>query len=121
MAAALHPIHLPVIVGNGVDIPPDQVVPIAVAGAPLSGSFPLAVAMGLVPVDSTVSDPEGLRVLVPFSLGNHVSFLRPTGGIPAEANSPAVTLEMQTEMAGFMASGGTLLPITDPSVIAPVP
>ena len=121
MTAALHPIHLPVVVGNGVDNPPDQVVPVAVAGAPLSGGLPLALAMGLDPVGSSVADPEGLRTLVQFSRGNHSSFLIPSGGIPPEANSPAVTLEMQTQTAGFMASGGTQLPITDASVIAPVP
>lgn len=119
MAAALHPIHLPMVVGNGTTIPPDQVVPVAVPGAPLSGTLPMAAAMGLSAVDSSANDPSGLRALVSFTLGNHRSFLLPEGGDPPAANSPLVTLEMQSQAAAFMASDGTLLPINDPSVIAP--
>lgn len=121
MAAALHPIHLPIIVGNGADIPPDQTIPVVVSSAPLSGSLPIAEAMGLVQLDTTASDPAGLSALVGFTLGNHRSFLTPVGGIPPEANSPLVTLEMQTQTAGFMASDGALLPITNTAIIAPTP
>ena len=45
-----------------------------------------------------------------FVAGTHGSLLDPS-------NSPQVTVEMQTEMAGFFASGGALVPITNQSVI----
>ncbi len=109
-AAANHNIHFMEIVG-GNSSPSDTVVPNAVAGFPLSGTEPLIRAMGLLGVSETTT-AGNLDVAVRFIAGNHGSFLDPSGG-------PAVTAEMQSEAASFMASGGNALVISDPSVVLP--
>ncbi len=89
--------------------PSDQVIPNTVPGAPLSGTEPLLAALGLAPITQTTQgDP--IRGVVRFTQGAHGSLLDPT-------SSPAVTVEMQTEMAKMIGSGGTYVPITNPSVI----
>lgn len=84
----------------------DTVVPNNVAVAPLSGTEPLARLMGLTQVDES----SAVNSLVKFTAGDHGSIVRPTG-------SEAAFAEMQKQSAGFAASQGTLLPITDTSVI----
>jgi pimeloyl-ACP methyl ester carboxylesterase len=106
-AATEHPVHMIEVLG-------DATVPNSVPGAPLSGTEPLARSMGLMATASSTVDDLGVRALVRFSAGDHASFLLPTA-------SPAATLEMQGQMAGFMASDGTVLTITNPGVISPVP
>jgi pimeloyl-ACP methyl ester carboxylesterase len=106
-AAEYLPIHMIEVVG-GADSLPDQVVPNSVPGAPLSGTEPLAAMMGLASVTITTFGEGGI---VRFTAGDHSSLL----SIEASA---AATVEMQTEIAGFLSSGGTIIPITDPSVIA---
>jgi hypothetical protein len=49
--------------------------------------------------------------IVRFTAGDHSSVLDPTASF-------AATVEMQTEIAGFLFSGGTAIQITNPSVIA---
>ncbi|MFO1351480.1 MAG: Ig-like domain-containing protein [Gammaproteobacteria bacterium] len=110
MAADTHPIHMIEVIGP----PPDQVIPNSVADAPLSGTEPLARIMELGAVGATLSDANGIRGIVRFVAGAHSSILSPQA-------SPAATVEMQTEMAGFMASDGTLLRITNPGVVQPAP
>ncbi len=111
-AASLHPVHLMEVVGGSAGSLPDQVIPNQVATAPLSGTEPMARLMGLDPVTATVgngsSDVSGL---VRFIAGDHGSILNPA----ADVNT---TVEMQTQTANFMASGGKLLKITDTSVIS---
>ncbi len=88
----------------------DQSVPNNVATAPLSGTDPLARQMGLTQITETSSTGG----LVKFSAGDHRSLLSP-------AASLAATVEMQTQVATFAATQGTVLPITDSTVIAPLP
>ena len=107
-AAGNHPIHMIEVVGGGGNLP-DQVVPNTVTGAPLSGTEPLARMMGLASITTTTSGVDGI---VRFSAGDHSSLL-------SIAASPSATVEMQSEVAGFMATGGFTIPITDTSVIAP--
>ena len=107
-AAANHNIHLMEIVG-GNSSPSDTVVPNAVEGFPLSGTEPLIRAMGLVATGQSTT-AGALDVAVRLISGNHGSFLDPSG-------DPAVTVEMQSETASFMASGGNALLINDPSVV----
>jgi pimeloyl-ACP methyl ester carboxylesterase len=107
-AALNHPIHMIEVVGGGGNLP-DQVVPNTVTGAPLSGTEPLARMMGLASITTTTSGVDGI---VRFSAGDHSSLLS------IEA-SPSATVEMQSEVAGFMATGGLTIPVTDASVIAP--
>jgi pimeloyl-ACP methyl ester carboxylesterase len=89
--------------------PSDQVIPNFVPGAPLSGTEPLIAALGLSSITSTTQAAQ-IRGVVRFTQGEHGSLLDPT-------SSPAVTVEMQTEMANMIGSGGVFVPITDPSVV----
>jgi hypothetical protein len=111
-AAEAHPIHMIEVIG-GAGLLSDQVIPNSVVDAPLSGTEPLARIMQLTAIDATVQDPAGIRGIIRFTEGEHRSFLNP---LP----SPAATLEMQGEMASFMATDGTTLVITNPDVVQPV-
>ncbi len=117
-AAALHPIHLIEVVA--VQPPPldqaipDGVIPNATPIGPLSGTDPLAEAMGLTQIDSTATDADGLRALVRFTEGDHSSLLLTTA-------SPAATVEMQGEVAGFLASDGLTVPIGNEAVVEQLP
>ncbi len=88
----------------------DQVVPNAVTGAPLSGTEPLMANMGLMGISTTTQDADGLDVAVRFTAGTHGSLLSP-------ASSLAATVEMQTEMASMIASGGKAIIVADESVV----
>lgn len=106
---------------------PDQVIPNTVIGtplpgggtisSPLSGGVPITAVLGLSPITGTspIGTPANgatspIHGVVRFVAGTHGSLLDPS-------TSPQVTVEMQTEMAGFFASGGTLVPVTNQSVI----
>ncbi|MDN5923838.1 MAG: hypothetical protein L0H70_02425 [Xanthomonadales bacterium] len=92
---------------------PDQVIPNAVPGAPLSGTEPLIAAMQLPAITQTVQSAS-VRGAVRFIKGEHGSLLSP-------ASSPAVTAEMQGEMASMVVSAGQVVQITNPAVILPAP
>jgi len=89
---------------------PDQVIPNAVAGFPLSGTNPLIAALGLTTLTSSAQSATGIRGVVRFVTGTHGSLLDPS-------TSPQATVEMQTEAASFLATGGTAVQITNPAVI----
>ncbi len=104
---------------GGSTSPSDLVVPNTVPDAndsgstvpaPLAGTEPMLSLMGLTQVNSSQSSASDLLLSVKFTAGNHRSILDPTA-------APAVTTEMQTEMASFLASGGIALSITDASDI----
>jgi pimeloyl-ACP methyl ester carboxylesterase len=97
------------VVGGGAVLP-DQVIPNTVAGAPLAGTEPLIAAMGLSAITASTANPNGIRGAVRFIKGDHGSLLSP-------AASAAATVEMQTQMAAMLATGGTQVPVTDSSVI----
>lgn len=111
-ASANAAIHMIAVVGDGGANLPDQVVPNSVAGAPTSGTLPLAAAMGLANVSTTTIDGSGVRGLVRFTEGDHGSLLSPTA-------SAAAFTEMATQMATFLGSTGTVLQITNTAVIQP--
>jgi pimeloyl-ACP methyl ester carboxylesterase len=90
--------------------PSDQVIPNSVAGAPLSGTEPLLSALGLQSIFQTTQSAGAIRGVVRFTQGEHGSLLDPT-------SSPAVTAEMQGEMASMIVSRGHAVQITNPSVI----
>ncbi|HBR97349.1 MAG TPA: lipase [Gammaproteobacteria bacterium] len=111
-AAAAHPIHLMEVVGGSGGSLPDQVIPNAVATAPLSGTEPMIRVMALPPVvETTGTGAAPVSGAVRFVAGGHASLLSPT-------DDALTTVEMQTQVATFMASQGTQIPITNPSVIA---
>lgn len=60
---------------------------------------------------TTQSGSDALSGLVLFNSGAHASSLSP-------AASAAVTAEMQREVAGYIASDATILPITDETVVS---
>ncbi len=97
------------VVGGGTVLP-DQVIPNAVPGAPLSGTEPLIRILGLSSITATTQSATGIRGAVRFIVGDHGSLLSP-------AASPAATAEMQGEMASLIVSGGTAVQIANPSVI----
>jgi hypothetical protein len=91
----------------------DEVVPNVVAGAPLAGSEALNRIMGLASYGSTQANPDGLRGVARFlQPSDHESLFRPI--------YPAVTAEMQGQMASFIASGGTFVQVGNPDLLAPV-
>jgi pimeloyl-ACP methyl ester carboxylesterase len=89
---------------------PDQVIPNAVAGFPLSGGNPLIAALGLSTITTTTQSATGIRGVVRFTNGVHSSLLDPT-------TSPQTTVEMQTEAASFLATGGAAVQVVNTSVI----
>ncbi len=108
-ALASRPVLLQEVIGGGSNAP-DQVIPNNVAGAPLSGTDPLIAALGLSSITSSTPAATGVRGVTRFIAGNHGSLLDPSG-------NAAVTTEMQTEMLSFVASGGTVVQVANPSVI----
>ena len=93
---------------------PDAMVSItmtnAVPTAPLSGTEPLIAALGLTPITGSTQSAAGIRGATRFTAGGHGSLLDPS-------IAPAVTQEMQTEMASMLVSGGTAVQVAVPSVI----
>lgn len=103
-AAAFNSILLHEVIG-------DTVIPNFVATAPLSGTEPLIAAMGLSTITTTTFDPTGIRGAVRFvPPASHGSLLDPT-------SSPGAFFEMQGQMASMLATFGTTVVVTDPSVI----
>jgi hypothetical protein len=90
----------------------DTVVPNAVPGAPLSGTEPMIRVYGLPGISASAQNPAGVRAAVRFNSGGHGSLLDP-------GPSAAVTVEMQTQAASFLASNGTAVVVTNTSVIQP--
>jgi Pla-1/cef family extracellular lipase len=107
------PTLMQTVVGDGGPVNlPDQVISVS-TDLPLSGQLPYAGVVGLQAITSTTVDTtgEGVSGLVQFNSGAHASSLSPVA-------SPSVTLEMQQQVAGFMASQGAVIPVTNESVIA---
>lgn len=96
------------VVGGGTVLP-DQVIPNAVAGAPLSGTEPLIRALGLSTVTSS-TQAAAIRGAVRFTAGDHGSLL-------STAASAAATIEMQGQMASMIVSNGQAVQVTNTSVI----
>jgi hypothetical protein len=97
------------VVGGG-SVLPDQVIPNTVAGAPLSGTEPMIRALGLSTITATVQSANGVRGAARFIVGDHGSLLQPTASLPA-------TVEMQGQMASFLASGGAAVLVQNPAVL----
>ncbi len=108
-ASLTKPILVQEVIGSGSSLP-DQVIPNAVPGFPLSGTEPLIAVMGLDPITSTTQDSMGVRGVTRFISGDHGSLLSP-------AADPAVTAEMQGEAASMAATNGTTVQVTVPSVL----
>lgn len=111
------PTYLIEIVGDGMALPPDLVIPNSVTGRPFAGTEPLIASLGLSTISATTNDPMGVRGAVRFTAGNHSSLLIPsTTGAPT-AEELAAYAEIQAQLAGFHASDGQSLPVSDPTVV----
>jgi dienelactone hydrolase len=97
------------VVGGGTVLP-DQVVPITVTGAPLSGGEAFVRSLGLTSITATTQSASGIRGVTRFLVGDHGSLLSP-------AASAAATAEMQGEMASMLVSTGNAVQVTNTSVI----
>ncbi len=103
-AAALHPLHV-------IEIINDNTVPDNTTDR-------FAEVAGLQDVSMTAVDPAGVRGIVRFTDGGHVSYLDPgslitdldTGDV-IQGPNPLVTVEMQTQAVTFAASNGTQIPV----------
>jgi hypothetical protein len=111
------PLHLIEVVGEEGLSPPDQTVPNAVDGWPLSGTDPLIEALELPTVTSTTVNPAGVRAAVRFLRGDHVSLLIPSDF--QDLTLLAVWQEMQTQTVEFLFHGGQILTIVDSGLLAP--
>lgn len=108
-ASATNAIVLHEVVGGG-SVLPDQVIPNAVPGAPLSGTEPLIRVLALPAITATTQNANGVRGASRFIVGDHGSLLSPAASLPA-------TLEMQGQMISLIASGGTAVVVGNPDVI----
>lgn len=104
------PVHMMTVVGDGGENLPDQVIPVTTA-LPLAGQQALANIMGLELVSTTAASASPISGIVKFTEGAHASSLSP-------ASSAAVTVEMQTQIANYLASGARAIVITNETVVA---
>ncbi|MDF2179971.1 lipase [Aliiglaciecola sp. CAU 1673] len=106
------PVHMIEVIGDGGGVNlPDQVIP-NTTSLPLAGTEPLAALMGLEGVNSTIAgNGETVSGLVRFLEGSHSSILSP-------AASAKATAEMQRQVATYMATQGTVIQVTDTTVVA---
>ena len=81
--------------------------------APLAGAEPQIALLGLTTYNSDQSGTNLLAV-TKFTSGYHGSLIDPSSD---PLSSAAVTTELQTEIATFLATDGTVLDITDDSLL----
>ncbi len=117
----LHEIVGGALLSGGVTNLPDQVVPNSVPGAPLSGTEPLIRVLNLATIVATTQNAAGIRGAVRFIKGEHGSLLSPARSAIHPPADPIgfldVTTEMQGQMASMIVSNGTLVQVTNTSVI----
>ncbi len=111
----------------------DQIIPnnlwpttaTASSPSPLAGTDPLAESLGLVkvnPADSATTSGLNLQAWERFNAGHHGSLLTPNDAYGnADVLSAQVTVEMQSQMAGFLASQGSSVIIGDALLIETTP
>ncbi|MDF1554956.1 MAG: Ig-like domain-containing protein [Deferrisomatales bacterium] len=93
---------------------PGTTEPPIIVGSPTAGTDPMAMYMGLIPVDESTTG-TGLHTWVRFTAGHHASLLRAaadpdTNPVPT-AEETLVQQLMQTAMVSFLASDGAALSI----------
>ncbi|GAA0203149.1 lipase [Kangiella japonica] len=97
----------------GIQIQGDTVVTNQVDGAPLAGNTPHAALYGLPVVTETTNAARGS---IKVSIGTHATPLTPAGPDSSTQFMDQTTL-IQNAIAKFIGSGGTLIEITDPTLI----
>ena len=113
LAATMTPTHLIEVVGNGAENLSDQVIPNVVSSSPLSGTEAAIRLLGLSSVSETTEGSGAVR----FIYGHHGSVIDPTSRdeSPDAALSAASTIEMQTQIATFFATGS--IPVVNADVV----
>ncbi|WP_457744519.1 hypothetical protein [Sulfurimonas sp.] len=86
---------------------PDQVIPNNVATAPLAGTDPLVRYLGATTLSGNNGDNVAPNKTARYNIGTHSSILNPDGA----------TVSMQTQVATFVGSQGTAIPIIDSSLL----
>ncbi len=116
-AAAVHPIHMIEVVGDGTaNNLPDQTIPNLVP--PLGGTEPLAALMGLKPVSKTTAGIAPTKGgIVRITQGEHASILRPSKNGGNNRTYLNVFTEMHREVTAFQATGGTSIVVTDKTIV----
>ncbi|KGJ95762.1 VolA/Pla-1 family phospholipase [Thalassotalea sp. ND16A] len=105
------PLHMIEMVGNGMDVLSDQVIPLRVPTAPLAGSTPFAGLLGVARVSETTMVADGtVSGIVKFVNGDHGSIIDPR-------SSAATTQEIQSQIAAYFVTQGKAIVITDDSVV----
>jgi len=89
---------------------PDQVIPNNVPTAPLSGTDPLLYFLGASTLQGETGTFAAPNKTARYNVGNHSSILDPT-------ESPAATVSMQKQTAGFVYSKGTAISIPDATLL----
>ncbi|NQY89257.1 MAG: lipase [Colwellia sp.] len=122
LAATQTPTHLIEIVGNGVDNLSDQVVTNIAPFAALGGTEPIITLLDLPAVSQETTGDEEKKVsgAVKFLYGHHSSVINPThydGVTASEEFAARATKEMQTQVATFLATGGTTIPVVDSEIV----
>jgi len=115
------PVYTNVVVGDGGENKPDQVIPPMAANNPISGTIPLANFMGLETVSTTQAMTEApASYLVKFSKGHHGSILTPAQDAAQSSTvegSAAANAEMQMQVAVYLATRGRMLLVTNSDVV----
>ena len=116
-AAAVHPIHMIEVIGDGTaNNLPDQTIPNLVP--PLAGTEPLAALMGLKTISKTTAGIAPTKGgIVRITQGEHASILRPSKDGGNNLTYLNVFTEMHREVTAFQATGGTTIVVTDESIV----
>lgn len=115
------PVYTSVVVGDGEQNKPDQVIPPTTTINPIAGTIALAKFMGLETVSTSQPlSQESSSYLVKFTKGHHGSILTPApnpdAGADAQASAAANT-EMQLQVATYLAARGRMLLITNTEIV----
>ncbi len=115
LAATETPTHLIEVVGDGADNLSDQTVTNTAPFTPMGGTEPIVGFLGLSGVSETTQGSGVVR----FVNGHHSSILDPRANAasPDAVLSARATQEMQTQVATFFATMGTVIPVTDAAVV----
>ncbi len=97
----------------------DAVVPNNVATAPLSGTEPLARLLETNQVFAEMMGEQvvGSRLFSKLNAGTHSTVLTPDDGQGNPIGLLNVTIEMQTQIATFIGSGGQAIVVSDPTLL----
>ncbi|WP_426369177.1 VolA/Pla-1 family phospholipase [Pseudocolwellia sp. HL-MZ7] len=115
MAETQTPTHLIEVVGDGGTNLSDQVIPNRITTSPLGGTEGAIALLGLPSVSSTSAGSGAVR----FLNGHHGSILTPEvrDEAPDAALTGAATQEMQSQVTGFFATKGTVINVTNTTVV----